>query len=166
MDKAKQFAEMALKTCDEVIKNPIYRERGGWRLPSEFEEFAGVAGRGVYKTQADAYSILGRYAEAKQTMSELIDKIVMFADSPQGARYRQYFERNIYESLGQLYSIDEEQIKALEDAGKKQDALELAKKTLDTYQKSNDPKYAQLALMLQRRIEQMQGKTAIDTANN
>ena len=161
MDKAKQFANMALKTCNSIMNNKDLRDVIKWRVPSMLEEVTGMSPGGVYKTTAEAYSILEKFDDAKAALNQLFDICVQAMNSPDATQYKSYIQRNVYSVLGQIYSIDDEQINVLEEKGKKTEAIAKANQIIDGYKKTKDPRYSQLILMLEQRIEKLTGKTPV-----
>lgn len=154
--KSAEFAQHAIKTCTEIIQNPRYRDSDRWgRIPSISDELLGVPG--VYKTEADAYVILHQYDAAKKTLMTFLDQVKQSMSNSNMAKYDRYLQRNIMDIMSQLYSIDESEIRALEDSGYKSKALARAKELADQYSKSNDPILQRIAGALTDRIHRMEG---------
>ncbi len=155
-DKAKQFANMALKTCNEIINNKVLRDNSRWRIPSIEEEILGVSQSGIYRTAAEAYTILGKPDDAKAILNTFLDLCIGYISSPDGAQYRNYIQRSIGSIIGQIYSIDDDQISSLVEKGKKDEAIAKANQIIAGYK--NDPRFAQVVLMLQQKVIQISGK--------
>ncbi len=158
MAKAKQFAEMCIKTCNEISNNPKMRDsRRRYRIPTMMEEIIGQPG--TFKTAAEAYTILGKYDEAKSSLMQLLEIVKQNSGDPAVSSYQNYIQRNVYDIIGQMYSIDNDHISALIKHGKKDEAIKLANDLLVTYKKSGDPLFQQLSTMIDERLQKILGKS-------
>ena len=154
-ERTKEFAERAVKTCREIIQNPKYRDSDRWgRIPSVSDEVLGIPG--VYKTAADAFVLLKQYDSGKKILMDLMDQVRQASTNSNMAKYSRYLQRNIYDIMSQMFSIDEAEIRAIEDTGNKTKALGRAKELSAQYSKSNDPIYQKLAGVINDRINRMQ----------
>lgn len=167
MNMAKKMAEMAIKSAQEVNKNPKLRSVGRRsRIPSENEEVLGV-GSSTYKTIADANRLLGKYDEALSTIKELGDKIKQGYNNPNLMQYKQYLEQNYMDVIRMMYHIYDTKINSLVAQGKKAEAQKFAAETAAKFKASQDPMEQQLGEMFERRSKDVENPLkATDTADN
>jgi tetratricopeptide (TPR) repeat protein len=156
--KAKQYAQKSLNSCQDIIKNPKLRGNGGVRarIPSLSDEVLGQMG--VFKIMSEAYTILGRYDEAKGALNQLIDMIKQSSADPSIAQYKNYIQRNLMDIAGRIYHIDSEMIDAVQRKSGKDAAVKLADEISDKYKKMNDPMFAQISQMIQEKSARLLGK--------
>lgn len=160
MKQARESAEMCIKSCEFIHNNPRIRNaQRRSRIPRMDEEILGI--RGTYKTMAEAYRILGKYDQAKNTVKILIDKVHQAYNDPSLAQYRHYLEQNIMDLGGILFYIDDTRIKELVARGKKEEAQKLALELAAKYGKSQDPVEQQLSMMFQQRANNITGVPAL-----
>lgn len=153
--RAEEFANHCVKTCNEIMKNSKLRDgRRRYRIPSMFDEIVGQPG--TYKTVAEAYTILGKYDQAKSALMQLMDMVKSGFDDPSVAQYKNYLQRNLYDIAGQIYSIDSKHLERLVKSGQKEKAQKVADDLMATYGKNRE--FAQIGLMIGERINQLLGK--------
>ena len=131
--------------------------RRRYRIPTMMEEIIGQPG--TFKTAAEAYTILGKYDEAKSSLMQLLEIVKQNSGDPAVSSYQNYIQRNVYDIIGQMYSIDNDHISALIKHGKKDEAIKLANDLLVTYKKSGDPLFQQLSTMIDERLQKILGKS-------
>jgi len=155
--QAKRFAEMTVKSCNEIFAKPALRRDRVERLGDE------IKGRhGTYKAAANAYVILENYDAARGTLNELYEMCKQAIQSVQGnASYQneaQQVQKNIYDILGNMASIDDQEIKTHEKQGKKKEALEKAESFLKKYMENKDPLVKSLGRYIEENIRRLKGE--------
>ena len=83
---------------------------------------------------------------------QLLDVVKQGSNDPSIAPYRSYLQRNMYDIVSQIYSIDETHIRSLLRRGKKDEAVKLANDLIAVYNKSGDPFFQQLSSMVSDRL--------------
>ena len=163
-EQSRKWAEMCLKSCNEIFANKKLRVG---RVEREEDEIKGR--QGTYKSAAQSYMILGNYDAARTTLKTLYDlSMTAFqsvAQDKQLANEAKQIQRNVYDIMGNIAAIDDEEIQALERQGKKQEALAKAQNYRNKYNESKDPLFKQLGMYLDDRIAKMTGVKK-DTAAN
>jgi len=151
-DKAKEWAQMALNSCNEIINNPKLRTG---RVETLFDEVRGR--QGAYKAAAQSYVMLNDFDNARAMLRTLYDISANAVQNPSYQQYQNDIQRNMMDILGNLAGIDEEELNRLIKIGKKDEAIKLAEKKFETYSKSEDPMYRQMAMFMQQKLVEMTG---------
>ncbi len=156
----REWAQMSIKTCNEIINNPKLRAGRVERLEDE------IRGRnGVYKSIAQSYMLIGEYDNARNSLKALYDMSITAMQNPAFQNEAKNIQKNLYDILGNMVGIDDEEIGALQKAGKSKEALARARELQEKYTNSPDPNYKQLGTYMQGKISQMTGKpSAADTS--
>lgn len=163
--KMKDFADFTIKSCEFIEKNPAIRTaQRRSRIPRIEEEILGT--RGVYKNKAEAYRLLGRYDEAKNTLKALSERVKAAYNDPNLAAYKQYLDQNLMDIGGQIYFVDDNRIKELADKGKTEEARTLALELANKYKASNDQLDQQLGMMFEQRANNINALPPKDTAKD
>lgn len=161
--QALKWAEMNIKSCNEIISNPKLRQG---RIESVEAEIRGR--QGVYKSIAQSYLIQGNFEAARTSLKTLFDLTMnayqAYAKNQQAQNEIKQIQRNLYDILGNMGNIDEEEIDALTKAGKKTEAMAKAEAYKKKYEESKDPLFRQLGMLIQDKINRMNGKSDRDTA--
>lgn len=155
-EQARKFAQMAIKSCNEIFNKPALRRD---RIEKVADEIKGR--HGTYKSAASAYMILGDYDAARRVLTELYEMSAQAYKGIQGnPDYQneiQQVQRNIYDVMGNIAGIDDLEIRNLEKEGKKKEALEKANSFMKKYQESKDPMMQQLARYVDESIKRLTG---------
>ena len=159
-EQMRQWAQMAIKSCNEIINNPKLRRGRIERLEDE------VRGRnGTYKSIAQAYMLIGEYESARNSLKTLYDMCISAMQNPAAQSEAKNIQKNLYDILGNMVNIDEEEISSLQKAGKTKEAIAKAKELQDRYNNAQDPNFKQLGSYLAGKINQLTGKPAtVDTS--
>ncbi|MCX7879366.1 MAG: DUF2723 domain-containing protein [Ignavibacteria bacterium] len=143
IEKAKQWASLAVKTCNEIINNPKLRR---YRYDDLREEIRGRTG--PYKILSAAYAILEDYQSARNTLLSFYDLITTSIQSGQIEKWgldQQSVQNNLLDIFGNLLYIDRQQIEPLIKAKKFDEARKLADTLISTYKQSKDSFIQKLA---------------------
>ena len=155
-EQARKWAEMCLKSCNEIFANKKLRVG---RVEREEDEIKGR--QGTYKSSAQSYMILGNFEAARTSLKTLYDMSMSafqsIAQNKQYANEAKQIQRNVYDILGNIAAIDDEEISALERQGLKKEALAKAEDYRKKYNESKDPLFKQLGMYLDEKIAKMTG---------
>jgi hypothetical protein len=159
IESAKKWANMTIKTCNEIFNKPALRRDRVDRLADEIK-----GRRGTYKSASDSYMLLGDYTSARNTLFSLYDLCMQAVQELQGntayqAEFQQ-IQKNVYDILGNVANIDQTEIGELAKQGKKKEALDKAQQLKQKYQESKDNLTKQLILYIDQEINKIEGKTA------
>ncbi len=159
IEKAKQWASAAIKTCNAVIKNPQLRK---FQYDDIREEIRGR--QGPYKIAAAAYALLGDYASARNVLKSFYDLVMTAFQSGQASNWgldQNTVSNNLYDILGNMLYNDETEIKKLLDSNKKEDAQKLVDSLLTSYKQVNDPLFKSFLQTAEPRLRALiEGKSA------
>ncbi len=137
IEKAKEWANQAIQTCNQIIQNPKLRR---FRYDDIREEISGR--RGPYRVAADAYLILEDYNSARNTLKAFYDMIMTAVQSNQIQNWglnQQNVSNNLYDILSNILYVDETQINSFIKEGKTKEAQQLADSLITSYKKVQDP---------------------------
>lgn len=161
MNRAKEWAQKAINSCEEILKNPKLRQG---RVETIFDEIRGK--QGVYKALSHSYMLLGKYEESRQALMTLYELSANAFGNPAYEAHKNNIQKNIFDIAGNLAAIDDEEINSLVNQGKKAEAIALANKMNEKYTKSQDPLFNQLGMMIQQKLGTLTGAPALtDTVN-
>lgn len=162
MEKAKLWANAAIKTCKEIIDNPKLRR---FRYDDIREEFRGRTG--PYKIASAAYAILGDYNSARNSLLKLYDLIFTAIQTRQIENMdldQNSVQNNLYDILGNILYLDEQQISELLKNNRKDEAQKLADSLIASYKRENDPLMQSFASTIETRLKNLlSGKENLDT---
>ncbi len=158
MEKSKHWAKITLADAKEIIDKPELRKN--WRVPSILDEITGR--QGAYKAASQSYVLLGDYENARTMLLSLYNLALSAYNNPSFNQYKDQIARSISDIVSNIGGINDEQIGKLLAAGKKDEALKVAKEKYEEYSKSQDPLMQQLATFIQSKIAMITG-TAGDT---
>jgi hypothetical protein len=162
--KAKLWANAAIKTCKEMINDPRLRRL---RYDDIREEIRGR--NGPYKVAAAAYAILGDYSSARDMLRKLYDLVYTAVQSGQTANWgldENAIQNNLYDILGNVLYIDQQEVSELIKANKKQEASKLVDSLIANYKQGNDQLMKSFAATAETRLRALiSGEKEIDTLN-
>lgn len=165
MDKAKFWASSAIKTCKDLIDNPKLRR---YRYDDIREEIRGRSG--PYKVASAAYAILEDYNSARNVLLKLYDLVYTAVQTGQISNLdldENTVRNNLFDILGNIMYLDEQQINALIKQNKKEEARKLADSLVFSYKKENDPLMNSFSTTLESKLKTIiEGNTENDTNDN
>lgn len=158
MEKAKDFAQLGINTCTKIIESD--------NIMREYVEYE-VMGRyyGPYRTCSYLYEMLGDYNNARNVLAKFDELCISYLKSSQGQNYAQTIYENIFDVR---MNIDNLKITEAKASKGNDAALALAKQMKQQYDSLNVNDEiqmglkAQLSMMLDRKILELQGK--VDTS--
>ncbi|MCX7908188.1 MAG: DUF2723 domain-containing protein [Ignavibacteria bacterium] len=162
MDKAKFWATNAIKTCKEIIDNPKLRR---FRYDDIREEIRGRTG--PYKVASASYALLGDYTSARNSLLKLYDLVFTAIQTRQIENMEideNSVRNNLYDILGNIMYLDEQQVNELIKSNRKEEAQKLADSLIASYKKGNDPLMQSFASTVETKLKSLiSGKEIIDT---
>ncbi len=153
--KAKYWANQAIRTCKEMIDNPNLRRT---RYDDIREEIRGRTG--PYKIASAAYKIIGDLPSARNTLLKLYDLVYTAIQGGQISIWNldeNSVRNNLYDILGNIMYLDEEQVNLLLKDNKKEEAQNLADSLIESYKKVNDPLMQSFASTVETRLKSLLG---------
>ncbi len=152
-NKAKIWAYAAIKTCKDLINDPRLRRL---RYDDIREEIRGR--NGPYKVAAAAYTIIGDYASARNTLRKLYDLVYTAVQSGQISNWgldENSVRNNLYDILGNILFIDQQEVSDLLKANQKDKATQLVDSLISSYKKDNDPLLQSFATTAESRLKSL-----------
>ncbi|MFN3306022.1 MAG: DUF2723 domain-containing protein [Candidatus Kapaibacteriota bacterium] len=161
-ERAKFWASSAIKTCKDLIDNPKLRR---YRYDDVREEIRGRSG--PYKIASAAYVILEDYNSARDVLLKLYDLVYTALQTGQINNLdldENTVRNNLFDILGNVMYVDEQQIDALIKQNKKEEAKKLADSLIANYKKTNDPLMNSFLSMLESKLKSLlEGNVSKDT---
>jgi hypothetical protein len=160
--QAKKFAELCIKSVNELNKNPKLKAS---RYEREFSDGRGGSSN-VIKSAAESYRILGDFDSARNLImdaynnsaKQLSQVAQMSQTNPQVKRTIDYLRNNIVETLALMREIDNSQVELLKKDGKAK-AIEFVNKLITNYTNLKDPIIDQMYLPeVKQWIDKLNGK--------
>lgn len=161
LDKAKKWATITINICNEVIKNPMYRR---YRYDDIREEIRGR--QGPYKVATAAYMVLNDYVSARSTLRSFYDLVMTALQSGQVEKWgidQNQVQNNLYDILGYLIYVDENEIRELINANKKEEAKKLVDSIISSYKNSNDPLFKSFVQTAEPRLRNLVSNVTPDS---
>ncbi len=162
INKAKIWASAAIKTCKDMINDPRLRRL---RYDDIREEIRGR--NGPYKVAAAAYTIIGDYASARNTLRKFYDLVFTAVQSGQIANWgldENVVRNNLYDILGNILYIDQQEVSGLLKANQKDKATQLVDSLVSSYKMNNDPLLQSFAATAEFRLKSLvSGEKTLDS---
>jgi hypothetical protein len=160
LKQAREWAQMALRSSLDIINNQALRDGG--RIPTLFEEIMGR--QGAYKAAAQSYVLLEDYDNARKILQSLYEISLTTLQTPSYDQYKDKIQQGMMDIISNIAGVDEEQINVLVQKGRLKEALALANKRYEEYNKSEDPYYKQMSMFLLEKINNI--KNIMPIADN
>jgi tetratricopeptide (TPR) repeat protein len=152
--QAEKWADITLKSCLELIKNP--------ELQPESRQY------GVYsphRIAASMYEIKKDFAQARQVLQQLLGNLQQAFESVKNNQAAQEDAQRIYYTIYDVQTnIDEMEINELESQGKVKEAIAKAEQLLQSYEQSQDPNIKYFSRYIQTKLDEIRRKHNLQPA--